>query len=131
AFLAGAAASNKVYAGSTWLFTYNLPGVVEGVAGAFRATGRFIWPVAYALMIVPLAFVFRQLRPALAVSLMAVALALQLKETVPTLQAVRLATSQPALPDLIDSQLLSTWMRGHERLWQFPSFFCGGLKGSE
>jgi Family of unknown function (DUF6311) len=130
AFLALAAASNKVYAGSRLLLAYNLPGVVESVAGAFRATGRFIWPVAYTLMIVPLAFVFRQLRPALAVPLMAVAIVLQLKEMVPTVQALRDSTSRPTLPDLIDSRRLSTWMTAHRRLWQYPSFFCGGLEGS-
>src|SRR4029450_6352979 len=46
AFLALAAASNKVYAGSRLLLSHNLPGVVESVAGPFRATGPFIWPVA-------------------------------------------------------------------------------------
>jgi hypothetical protein len=130
AFLALTAASNKVYAGSRLLLAYDLPEVVESVAGTFRATGRFIWPVAYALITVPIAFVFRQLRPALAVSLMVVAIALQLKETVPTVQALRLSTSQPTLPDLIDSRRFSTWMTVHERLWQYPSFFCGGLEGS-
>jgi len=128
--LAVAAASNKVYAGSRLLLAYNLPAVMESVAGAFRGTGRFIWPVAYALAILPTAFVFRQLRPALAVSLMVVAIALQLKEIVPTVQEVRLSTSQPILPDLIESQRLSTWMAIHDRLWQFPSWFCGGLEGS-
>jgi Family of unknown function (DUF6311) len=128
--LAVAAASNKVYAGSKLLLAYNLPAVVESVAGAFRGTGRFIWPAAYALAILPTAFVFRQLRPALAVSLMVVAIAFQLKEIVPTVQEVRLSTSQPILPDLIESQRLSTWMAVHDRLWQFPSWFCGGLEGS-
>jgi hypothetical protein len=44
-------------------------------------------------------------------------------------QTLRLSTSQ-SLPDLINSPRLSSWMMAHERLWEYPSWNCGGLAGS-
>ena len=53
------AASNLVYAGSVLLISYNLPAAALSLGNYFRATGRFIWPLAYSLTLLPLALLFR------------------------------------------------------------------------
>ena len=57
--LAAYAASNLVYAGSVLVVKYPLPALALDLGNYFRATGRFIWPLAYSLAILPVALIFR------------------------------------------------------------------------
>jgi hypothetical protein len=129
ALLTAAAASNRVFLANVLLVEYPLPDLIENVGSSFRATGRFIWPLAYTIMVVPTAMTFRSWRPALAIPLLAAALVLQVKEAIPTTRSVRASTRQ-SQPDMVESGRLNDWMRNHSRLWQFPSWGCGGLAGS-
>ena len=57
------AASNLVYVGNVLLVSYPLPTFLIDLGNYFRATGRFIWPLAYSLTILPVACLFRWWRP--------------------------------------------------------------------
>jgi hypothetical protein len=129
ALLAAAAASNMVYVGDTLVLSYGLPAPLAVIANALRGSARFIWPLAYLLMIVPMALVFRRLPRRWAAGLAVVAMIAQVTEVIPTLQTVRLSTSQP-FKDLVDNSRFTQWMQTHDRLWQYPSWPCGGLAGS-
>jgi len=122
------AASNVVYLGNTLLFNYHLPQFAQDLGNYFRATGRFIWPLAYSLAILPIACIFRWWRPAPAVAVAALAVVLQLQEARPDLRYRRSLTAQ-ANEDLIDTPRMERWLAQHERLWQYPSWACGGLAG--
>jgi hypothetical protein len=124
--LAVFAASNKVYVSSILLVSYYLPDWVIGAASMFRVTGRFIWPVAYALMLVPMALAHRRWHASAATVLTIVAIVLQVTET-RTPRSTFSTYSSQVLVDLIDSPRTSEWMRQHERVWQYPSWECGGL----
>ena len=127
--LAAYAASNRVYAGGTLLVSYDLPGFALDLGNYFRATGRFIWPLAYSLTLLPLACLFRWWKgfPALVVACLAVWL--QLAEASPGIHYRRMLTTQ-AYEDLIDEPQMRAWLSEHQRVWQFPSWDCGGLVGS-
>ncbi|MBW5413094.1 DUF6311 domain-containing protein [Pseudomonas sp. MAG002Y] len=43
--------SNRIYLGSTVVAEYPLPGFMEPLTHVFRGSGRFFWPVGYALLI--------------------------------------------------------------------------------
>lgn len=126
AALALYAASNVVYAGDVLLVEYRLPAFAVSLGNYFRATGRFIWPLAYSLAILPLALIFRSWRwaPSAAVALGAVIL--QVNEASGDLRYRRALTTQ-AYEDLIDAPRVRGWLEQHERLWQYPSWACGGL----
>jgi hypothetical protein len=127
--LAAWAASNRVYIGGTLVAAYELPWWLEHFGGYVRATGRFVWPLAYALVILPVAALYRSGRSAAVVSLTLIALGLQVTEILPSLRFHRSSTARPAWPDLIDSPRVAAWLEGHHRLWQYPSWACGGLAG--
>jgi hypothetical protein len=129
AALAAYAASNRVYAGSSLLVSYDLPSFALDLGNYFRATGRFIWPLAYVLTLLPLACLFRWWHrlPALVIALLAVWL--QVSDALPGIRYRRTLTTQ-AHQDLIDEPRLRGWLAEHQRLWQFPSWDCGGLVGS-
>jgi hypothetical protein len=126
--LAVYAASNRVFAGSTLLFSYSLPPRIEALGGFFRATGRFIWPVAYSLIVLSLACVFRAWPRPLAVAAAIIAVTLQVREASPIMHYLQTTTARSPAP-AIDGIEVEAWVRGHARVWQYPSWGCGGLIG--
>ena len=39
--------------------------------------------------------------------------------------------SRSAEPDVLDQDQFAAWLDGHERVWQYPSWFCGGFGREE
>jgi len=127
--LAAYAASNVVYFGPTLLASFELPPFALSLGNYFRATGRFIWPLSYALTLLPLACLLRWWRPMPAVLVALLAAYLQLTEALPGIHYRRGQTLQ-AYADLIDDTKMQGWITQHRRVWQFPSWDCGGLVGA-
>ena len=44
------ALSSKIYMADTLVFSYDLPHIFDKITGTFRSSGRFFWPVGYALL---------------------------------------------------------------------------------
>jgi hypothetical protein len=51
---------------------------------------------------------------------------LQIVEVRSTVRDLRAGTATSP-PDLIDTRLVRSWVRMHQRVWQYPSWACGGL----
>ena len=128
--LAGCAASNRVYLGGLLIASYELPQLALDVASAFRASGRFIWPLAYGLTLLPLACLHRWWPRPVAALVAALAVFLQVSEVVPDIRYRRVQTTL-GHDDLIDEARMGAWLAEHRRLWQYPSWDCGGLVGHE
>jgi hypothetical protein len=120
------AASNRVYVGSRLLAAYSLPQTLLDLCSYFRASGRFIWPLSYALTVLPLAAVCRTWRPAPAAIVVVLAVLLQLTEAFPLLQQRRLRSAQQ-YEDMLSASPVPAWMASHSRLWMYPAWPCGGL----
>jgi hypothetical protein len=126
--LAAWAATNHVYVGRIPLLVYYLPKRIEEIGNYFRATGRFIWPLAYSIGIMSLAMLWRWFNPRVAAAVTVLAIALQLYEARPILMSVRGYTVTPR-EDMIQSDRFVPWLETHTRVWQYPSWSCGGLFG--
>lgn len=126
--LAVYAASNVVYAGGTRVIAYELPQAAIDLGNYLRATGRFIWPLAYALAILPVAGLSRWWPRAPALAAATLGVFLQLQEDAPGFAHRKFLTAH-ASPELIDAPRFDAWLREHRRLWQYPSWSCGGLTG--
>jgi hypothetical protein len=128
------AASPRVYFASHLLLSYELPSAFAPIAGMLRAQGRFIWPVVYVLMLAPAVVLLRGFdgraggrAAALVAALVFVATMAQVVEAMPVIGWARAWSAQPAQP-LFDAEAMTRWMRAHDRVWQYPSFWCGGAK---
>jgi hypothetical protein len=124
------AASNRVFLGPTLLVEYPLPEFVKSLGAFFRATGRFIWPLAYSLAILPVALIFRSWRAVPAIAVGSLAVFLQLQESSGYLRWLRTATTITH-EDLIDTPRVTSWLEHHDRVFLFPSWWCGALGGSD
>jgi hypothetical protein len=120
------AASNRVYAGSTLLLDAHIPDAIMNAASLFRASGRFIWVPAYAMILVALAGFAQSGRTRIIVPVLLIALAAQGYEARQQMRPLTRELRSPWDP-LVDESLLRSWMSGHNRLFQFTSWSCGGL----
>jgi hypothetical protein len=127
AVLAVYAASDRVYLGRQLVLAYDLPSSVAELCRYFRASGRFIWPAAYALSLGAVALAFRSWRREAALGLALVAAVLQLYMAWPALRNLRAQTAT-AYPDLLEPGF-EDWIARHERLWLYPSWACGSIGG--
>ena len=71
------ALSNVVYAGNLLLVRFPVPGPVGWLAGQFRSSGRFIWPLVYVAVAGVLIMTIRRFRPGVALLLLGLALIVQ------------------------------------------------------
>ena len=83
------ALSETVWLGEQLLFSLPYVGPMEWVGDRFRASGRFVWPLVYVLVVVAVYLTVRRFRPKVATALLLGALALQTVDMAGTAQATR------------------------------------------
>jgi hypothetical protein len=116
------ALSNVIYLGPLRLIHIPLPDRVMQFASMFRATGRFFWPVMYAMaalaIVAPIPFYGP--RGGL---LLCLALPLQWADTTPLREALAARTRAPERPHL-DPVAWKAAMREHRSVRVLPKNFC-------
>lgn len=117
------ALSNRVTFGSHVVLQVPLPDVVVAKLGVLRASGRFIWPVAYALLVLSVATVASRYRPPVAVALLLAACLLQWADVGPIRSAIARTARFPA-PAAIDRPQANLLAKDAERLMLFPTYGC-------
>ncbi len=122
-YLAAFAISDAVFAGSHQLIYVPLPHPLAAIAGIFRSSGRMFWPCGYALALLGLALMLRNLKPGWRTTVVLGCCLLQLIDTNP-LRARLTRLTERAVPTLIDRGEWEARMAGAERVHVVPSFDC-------
>jgi hypothetical protein len=117
------ALSNKVYVGSHPLVAIPLPRTVLDMLGAFRASGRFFWPIGYALAAGSILLTLRSYRPAVGFGILSLACALQVLDVEPLRQAIAATTGRPTAPS-IDRERRESLIARASSVELFPSTGC-------
>ena len=124
------AISNRVGLGPHELLHVPLPDFVRSAFSALRGSGRFAWPAMYALIAMAIACVASRYRRTTAAAVLVAAAVLQWVDAQPT-QSVRRAASAAGAQPAIHQQAWQGLIATHERIFQFPSFECGGIYDEE
>lgn len=122
------AVSHRIGVGSTELVTLPLPQGLVDLLSTLRGSGRFVWIAVYTLAAAAIVAVTRLYRGRTAAALLVSAALLQVIDVAP-LQARVHERSRSAAPVRIDPEAWTRLIATHDRLFQFPSFECGGLFG--
>lgn len=118
------ALSNTVYLGQTELFQVALPGFTHVFTDQMRASGRFFWPVGYALMAFTVLTVARHVPRRRAAALLALLVALQLWDLQPKHQGAH-AEAAAAVPARLDQARWDGFLGPATRHLQvYPPFGC-------
>jgi hypothetical protein len=124
------AVSNRIGFGAHEIAHVPLPDFAMHALSQFRGSGRFVWIVVYALIAAAIAaLTARSSVRTLRVVLVAAAL-LQIADVVPMQRAVRAASAFGAAPT-IDREAWARLIGAHQRVFQFPSYECGGMFGQD
>ncbi len=117
------ALSNRVTLGARVLLELPLPDKLAYALGAFRASGRFFWPLAYALTASGLLVLLRQARRGVALVLLAGLGAVQVVDAGPLRQAIAASIAHPPAPVFDHARAMALLDHATEML-VFPSVGC-------
>jgi hypothetical protein len=126
AFLLGCvlfALSNRVTLGARVLLEVPLPDRIAYALGAFRASGRFFWPVLYTLIAVALLALLRARWRLVSVAVLAAACVLQVMDSGPLRAAIAASAAAP-VPPLFDRARAADLLAPASALMVFPTIGC-------
>lgn len=124
------AVSHRVGFGSHEFVRLSLPAALLAALSEFRGSGRFVWLPIYALMAASLVAVVHRHGMRKGWLLIGFAAVLQVVDIRPMQAFARRLTAAPARTT-IDQGAWTDLMKMHQRLFEFPSFLCGGVYGPE
>jgi len=108
--------------------TLPIPDFLLHALSQFRGSGRFVWIAVYALLAASIVAVVARYGGARARVILVVAALLEIADVWPMQRAVRLASAS-ATTLSINSAEWTRLIEAHKRIFQYPSFECGGLFG--
>lgn len=117
------AVSNRVYAGNWLVLDMPIPSLLAHALGAFRASGRFFWPVGYALVALLITLTLRNYRPGGAVAILFFAALLQWVDVGPLRASVEEKVTY-STPATFDRGQLAARMAEVSEVVIVPSFTC-------
>lgn len=123
------AISHRIGFGSRELLRLPLPEALLHAFSQFRGSGRFVWVPIYALVAGSIAAVVHRYGARRAKWMLLLAAIVQLVDVWPMQVGMR-AASASAAPSSIDRAAWTQLISAHQRIFQFPSFECGGLYGN-
>jgi hypothetical protein len=120
------ALSNLVYLADVRLFTVWLPPELGVVTSTFRSSGRFFWPVGYAIVVFTVLGVARHMKALPAAALLAAVVALQLFDLQPHHERARATAALNDGPVVDDARWSAFLGPNVKALQYYPPFHCGG-----
>ena len=116
--------SNRIYWGDQLILEWAVPSWAQGITGQLRASGRFFWPVGYALIIYSVIFIARTVSPQKSALIFTIVLALQIWDLDPHFDRLRRITPG-ANPSIIDfKEWQSLIPQESTTLYFFPKMKC-------
>lgn len=122
------AISNMVTFGSVHLFTLYMPPKLSGITSTFRSSGRFFWPVGYAIIVFTVLGVARHLPRGRAAAVLVALVTLHLWDLTSQHERVRATVAQVEAPK-IDTVLWDSFLgTGVHALHYYPPFHCAVVR---
>ena len=117
------ALSSKIYLSDTLLFSYDLPHLFDKITGTFRSSGRFFWPVGYALLFGLLLLVIQNCRQYWLTLCLLFLLLLQYIDTAPHRAYLYEAAHRKAYFK-VDRTVWNKLLDSTKHLYLFPTYGC-------
>jgi hypothetical protein len=108
--------------------TLPIPDFLLHALSQFRGSGRFVWIAVYALLAASIVAVVARYGARRARVILVVAAVLEIADVWPMQRGVRHASAN-AMPLSINRAEWTRLIEAHQRIFQYPSFECGGLFG--
>lgn len=123
AALTAFAISNRVFVGHWLLLNLPMPHYLNPVLGIFRSSGRFFWPIGYALIAVVVVLAFRRPRPVIVCYLIGAAI-LQLLDVQPLREHIIASIAAGPGREELDPNQVARLVARARLVEVAPSFQC-------
>lgn len=117
------ALSHRVFLGGHLLVEIPLPDTVVRMLGAFRGSGRFFWPIGYAMIAGGIIAACTRFSPRINVGLLAIVSIVQLFDARPLREAMAASVRQP-VPAVLDRAKIAAIVADATRVMVLPSAAC-------
>jgi hypothetical protein len=124
------AVSNWIGFGEHEVAHLPIPDALLHLLSQFRGSGRFVWIAVYALVAALVVAIVHRYGASRARIFIVAAALLEIADVRPMQAGVRIS-SRAAAPSTIDRAAWTQLIGSHRRIFQFPSFECGGIFGRE
>lgn len=118
------ALSNKIYMADTLIFSYDLPHIFDKITGTFRSSGRFFWPVGYALLFGALILCIRSCRQKLLLPVLPMLILLQYIDTAPHRDYLYEASHRKPYFK-VEHDPWNRLVASAKNVYLFPTYGCG------
>lgn len=119
------ALSNHIFFGEKEVLVLDYPSITAGITSQFRASGRFFWPVGYALCIFALWMLYRGFRGGKFVVVCGLVLIVQMIDVSKDYRDLKHRLERQSLT-VLDYTLWDAELKGRaEALYFYPKFKCG------
>jgi hypothetical protein len=105
-----------------------IPDFLLHALSQFRGSGRFVWVAVYALLAAAIVAIAARHGATRARAIFVIAAVLAIADVWPMQRGIR-AASASAQPSSINRAEWTRLIEAHKRIFQYPSFECGGLFG--
>ena len=119
------AVSNTGYFGAIHVYDLKLADALDPITATFRSSGRFFWPVGYAIIVFTVVSVHRYLNARRAAALLALLVVAQLVDLQDHHAHVRATINPPATPPLDTARWDAFLGKDTRELLFYPPFRCG------
>jgi hypothetical protein len=124
------AVSNWIGFGDHEIAHLPIPKTLLHLFSQFRGSGRFVWIAVYALVAALFVAILHRYGASRARIFIVAAALIEIADVWPMQADVR-ASSRAAAPSTIDRAAWTQLIKSHRRIFQFPSFECGGIFGHD
>lgn len=125
------ALSDHVYLGNRLLYALQLPPWTDGVTSTFRSSGRFFWPVGYAIVVFTVLGLARHMRPRHTAAVLAAAVALQFWDLQAHHHGVRTEVGRSGSQPIDEARWEAFLGRDVRALNFYPPFRCANAPAQQ
>ena len=119
--------SHEVYIGTYKIITINYPNFLDSLVHQFRASGRFFWPVAYAIAIFSIVMVLRHTNSKKAALILLLALLVQVADLRQRVSLFIQTTNRVSPTHLNFKNLKKAIGKDIKHIYFYPKFRCSKL----
>jgi hypothetical protein len=118
--------SNQIYVGEHLLATLHYPEFLQPITSTFRCSGRFFWPVYYAIAVFSIMLLYKKLQPRFFVAIAICLILLQVFDLRPAYRQFRETSRMASTPQHLNYDIFDKAFRvGTKNIYFYPKFICG------
>lgn len=122
--------SYKIYFGNVQVLEVNYPSILEPLVMQFRASGRFFWPVGYAIIIFAVVIIMKINNRGISILLLIIALFIQIIDLKQRTKILK-ETANREENKILDYEKFQNYIGDTKKIYFYPKFRCAKVSSPQ